>query len=83
MTPLLPIEDIDLFTKDLLKTGVQHFVVQPFHADRGKFVAGTRPRALQLMSELKWTDMDYQRIVSHMRSQLPLLEEGREGFAPE
>ena len=83
MTPLLPIENIDSFTRDLLKTGVQHFVVQPFHADRGRFVAGTRPRALQLMTELKWTDTDYQRIVSHMRSQLPLLEEGREGFAPE
>lgn len=83
MTPLLPIENIELFTSDLLTTGVQHFVVQPFHVDRGKFVAGTRPRALNLMSELKWTNADYQRIVTHMRIHLPLLEEGREGFAPE
>jgi DNA repair photolyase len=83
MTPLLPIEDIETFTKDLLKTGVQHFVVQPFHADRGKFVAGTRPRALHLIADLNWTDANYQRIVKHMHSQLPILEEGREGFAPE
>ena len=83
MTPLLPIEDIDAFTQDLLKTGVQHFVVQPFHADRGKFVAGTRPRALQLIADLNWSDADYKRIVTHMRSRLPILEEGREGFAPE
>lgn len=83
MTPLLPIEDIEVFTQDLLNTGVSHFVIQPFHADRGKFVAGTRPRALQLLSELSWTNADYQRIVSHMRTQLPILEEGREGFSPE
>jgi len=83
MTPLLPIENIDVFIEKLLETGVKHFVVQPFHVERGKFVAGTRSRAVQLMRDLNWTQQDYQRIVTIMRERLPVVEEGREGFAPE
>ena len=35
MTPLLPVEDADSFAAALLATGVEDFVVQPFHAERG------------------------------------------------
>jgi DNA repair photolyase len=82
MTPLLPVEDVDGFAKDLVATGVQRFVVQPFHPDRGQFVAGTREAALELIQEIGWTASDYGRTVSTLRTKLPHLSEGREGFAP-
>lgn len=83
MTPLLPVESPERFIDDLLETGVSHFVVQPFHINRGQFVAGTRPAALRLVEEIGWSDADYRRLVELMRHRLPRLEEGREGFAPE
>jgi len=82
MTPLLPIEDADAFARDLLATGVERFVVQPFHADRGRFVAGTREQALTLIREMGWTPSRYHQAVDALRSKLPHLDEGRQGFAP-
>lgn len=82
MTPLLPVEDIEQFTTDLLSTGVERFVVQPFHADKGRFVAGTRDQALALVRELKWGEAEYRAAVLHLRRLLPELREGRDGFAP-
>lgn len=82
MTPLLPVENIDRFTDQLLETGVKRFVVQPFHADRGKFVAGTRDAALEIEQKLGWTDESYRRVVEELRARLPELREGKEGFAP-
>ncbi len=83
MTPLLPLEDPESFATELHSTGVRDFVVQPFHADRGKFIAGTRDAALQLEREMDWTAERYRAAVAVLRSQLPGLKEGREGFAPE
>lgn len=83
MTPLLPVVDPDRFAAQLLATGVQHFVVQPFHADRGRFVAGTREQALALTRSLGWDQTRYAKTVAHLRSVLPQLDEGREGFAPQ
>jgi DNA repair photolyase len=83
MTPLLPVENADLFADRLLATRVEHFVVQPFHADRGRFVAGTREGALRLIREMNWSDESYRRTVEVLRRRLPALDEGREGFAPE
>ncbi|GIV98525.1 MAG: hypothetical protein KatS3mg057_3182 [Herpetosiphonaceae bacterium] len=42
LTPLLPVRDAHTFAKRLVATGVQKFIIQPFHPERGKFVAGTR-----------------------------------------
>jgi len=50
MTPLLWVSDADAFAKRLLETGVRKFIVQPFHFQRGKFVASTREKALDLMA---------------------------------
>lgn len=83
MTPLLPIENPPAFVTALKETGVNHFVVQPFHAAKGRFIAGTRPEALRLVREMRWTDEDYCKTVSLMKSSLPHVDEGREGFAPE
>jgi len=82
MTPLLPLEDVDAFADALARTGVQHFVVQPFHAQRGKFVAGTRNDALALIRRFRWDDERYRSAVEVLRLRLPHLDEGRDGFAP-
>lgn len=50
MTPLLWVSDPDAFADRLLATGVRKFIVQPFHFQRGKFVASTRDKALDLMA---------------------------------
>jgi DNA repair photolyase len=82
MTPLLPVEDPRKFADDLLATGVDKFVVQPFHAEGGRFVAGTREGAVAIERDLGWTPAAYRRTVEILRDQLPSLKEGREGFAP-
>ena len=83
MTPLLPVEDPRMFARDLRATGVTRFVVQPFHADRGRFVAGTREGAQQLVRQMGWDDRSYRATVEVLRHELPSLAEGQEGFAPE
>ena len=42
----LTVRHAERFADDLLATGVQKFIVQPFHFQRGKFVAGTRDAAM-------------------------------------
>ena len=42
MTPLLLVRDAGRFADNLLDTGIRDFIVQPFHFQRGKFIAGTR-----------------------------------------
>ena len=82
MTPLLPIADPEHFVQRLLRTGVRKFVVQPFHPQRGKFVAGTRSTALKAIQDLGWTESGYERDLAILMDGLPGLKEGREGFAP-
>jgi DNA repair photolyase len=83
LTPLLPLSNPTKFVQDLKATNVTHFVVQPFHLSRGKFVAGTRPEALRIAAEMEWTEDKYRDFVRLMRDELQLVEEGRAGFAPE
>lgn len=82
MTPLLPIENPKEFTKELLSTGVQKFVVQPFHPEKGKFIASTREIALEQMKRMNWNDSKYSEVVEILRKELPWLGEGKQGFAP-
>ncbi|CAN5124717.1 hypothetical protein BH20ACT16_BH20ACT16_14770 [soil metagenome] len=83
MTPLLPVENAEQFARDLTDTGVRRFVVQPFHAERGRFVAGTREPALKLIGELGWTADRYRQTVAILKAHLPALAEGKAGFAPQ
>ncbi len=83
MTPLLPVADPMRFADDLVATGVRRFAVQPLHAERGRFVAGTREPALALIDRMGWTAERYRQTVDILRSRLPELTEGRAGFAPE
>ena len=82
MTPLLPINNLDNFIRQLKETGVQKFIVQPFHADRGKFVAGTREEALKLIDKYDWTPQKYKVIEEKLKSSFPNLGVGKEGFKP-
>ncbi len=81
LTPLLPVEDAHALAQALLATGVTRYIIQPFHADRGKFTAGTRPEAVRLIKELGWTPERYQQVVAILRQYLPQLGEGKQGFA--
>jgi DNA repair photolyase len=82
MTPLLPIENAENFVKKLLDTGVKKFVIQPFHSDKGKFVASTREKAMQLVKEMNWTMTKYQKVLEVIRKHIPDIGIGKEGFKP-
>jgi len=82
MTPLLPIENADNFAQELLNTGVEKFIVQPFHPEKGKFVASTREQALEQIKKMNWNDSKYNQVVEIFRNKLPWLGEGKQGFAP-
>ena len=91
MTPLLWVNDPDEFAEALLETGVQKFIAQPFHFQRGKFVASTRDKAVDLMAEKlncsrssfreRYLD-HYQRAYEVLHDTLPELGEGKDGFKP-
>lgn len=82
LTPLLPVADPHTFAKHLQDTGINRFVVQPFHATRGRFVAGTRDKALAMTREMSWDQERYQEVVQVLKEYLPHLGEGKDGFKP-
>jgi DNA repair photolyase len=82
LTPLLPVANPVGFAERLKATDVQRFVTQYLHAERGQFVAGTRAAAIALCRERGWDEAAYQRTVEVLRTSLPHLDEGRDGFVP-
>jgi DNA repair photolyase len=82
MTPLLPVEDPHAFAQSLLETGIQKFIIQPFHPDRGKFTAGTREEAKKLFQEFNWTKERYREVEQIIKSYIPDIGIGKEGFKP-
>ena len=91
MTPLLLVNDAEAFAESLLATGAEHFIAQPFHFARGRFVASTREDALALMAEKLRCDVasfqsrylkHYAAVFEVLREALPELGEGKDGFAP-
>ena len=91
MTPLLLVRESERFAEDLRRTGVERFIVQPFHFQRGKFVAGTRDAALGIMAEKLSCEAEtvldgylehYSRVRDVLRHRLPELGEGKDGFRP-
>jgi DNA repair photolyase len=82
MTPLLPVEDAEQFADSLLGTDVPRFIIQPFHSEKGKFVAGTRDSALKLMEDLGWSNNKYNQVLKLLLGRLPNLGIGKEGFKP-
>lgn len=82
LTPLLPVADPHAFAQHLQDTGITRFVVQPFHATRGRFVAGTREKALEMTRAMNWNQERYQEVLQVLKQYLPALGEGKEGFKP-
>ncbi len=94
MTPLLWVNDPERFADALIKTGVEHFVVQDFHLTKGHFVAGTREVARQKMAEKLGCNVasfpskyheHYEQVHEVLKSRLSKhgsLGEGKDGFAP-
>ena len=82
MTPLLPVKNPEEFASDLKATGVKRYIIQPFHKERGKFVAGTRDEAQRILKNYNWGTDEYERVLNIMRKSLPQLGEGKDGFAP-
>lgn len=91
MTPLLWLNEPYTFAEHLLATNVRKFIVQPFHFQRGKFVAGTRDTAVDIMIKKLDCDQasfrdryteDYERSRQALDSRLPELGEGKDGFRP-
>ncbi len=91
MTPLLVVMSPYAFADRLVETGVQKFIAQPFHFRRGKFLAGTRDKAIDLMSEKLGCDREsfqreylehYAMVFGVLKDMLPELGEGKDGFAP-
>lgn len=82
MTPLLPIENAEDFAKKLLDTGIKKFIIQPFHSDKGKFVASTGEKARQLIKEMNWTDDKYQKVLDVIQKYIPEIGIGKDGFKP-
>ena len=91
MTPLLLVSSPYAFADSLLATGVQKFIAQPFHCQRGKFLAGTQDKAFELMAEKLGCERDafreeylehYSMVFDVLKDTLPELGEGKGGFAP-
>ena len=96
MTPLLLVNSAGDFADDLIYTGVEKFIAQPFHFRQGKFLAGTRDDAYRLMAEKLGCNTDnfipeylerYQEFFEVLNNRLldnslPPLGEGKAGFAP-
>ncbi|RYY01010.1 MAG: radical SAM protein [Gammaproteobacteria bacterium] len=82
MTPLLPIENPHSFVQALLNTGIKKFIVQPFHADRGKFTAGTREEAKKLIQDMGWDQQRYKQVEAIFKEYIPDIGIGKEGFKP-
>lgn len=82
MTPLLPLRDPAAFAKQLQQSGARGFVVQPFHADHGRFKAGTRTQAVEVAGRMAWDEKAYRHATAVLRSVLPQLREGQDGFRP-
>lgn len=91
MTPLLWASDPYAFADNLVGSGVRKFIAQPFHFQRGKFVASTRDGALDLMAEKLGSDrksfrdeymVHYRHVFNILHNTLPELGEGKDGFSP-
>ena len=83
MTPLLPIDDPDSFTMQLLDTGVKrshHTTFSPQTKESN--VRGTREIAQQIVQEMDWNMQSYYVCRDTIKKYIPQLGEGKEGFKP-
>ncbi len=91
MTPLLLVNAPERFAADLLATGVERFIIQTFHFEKGKYTAQTRDEAIAIMAAKlgcgraafrREYEAHYDRAHAVLRERLPQLGEGKDGFRP-
>jgi DNA repair photolyase len=82
MTPLLPVKDAHQFANDLVQSGIKKFIIQPFHADKGKFVASTREDAIKIVKDMNWTNDKYLEVQNIIQQYIPNIGIGKDGFKP-
>ena len=82
MTPLLPVENPKEFAVSLKDTGIKKYIIQPFHSNKGRFVAGTRKAAMDIIEKYNWTDTEYQKVFEVIKNEIPDIGIGQSGFAP-
>jgi len=82
MTPLLPVKNANDFSLMLKETGIKNFIIQPFHRTKGKFVAGTREKAIEILEQYNWNTHTYNEIFEQIKYHIPNIGVGKKGFAP-
>ncbi|MBM3160385.1 MAG: radical SAM protein [Bacteroidetes bacterium] len=82
MTPLLPVNNAETFASLLKETGIENFIIQPFHKSKGKFIAGTRDSALKILNDFNWNEQRYMEVLRVFQKHIPNIGIGKEGFAP-
>lgn len=82
MTPLLPIEHPTKFAQSLLDTGIKKYIIQPFHSEKGKFVGGTRDKAMTLVRKMNWSRDKYESVLKILVKHIPNIGLGKDGFKP-
>ena len=80
ITPLLPVENAETFAKALRDTGIDTFIIQPFHRGKGRFVKGTRDAATEILNEFNWGEEEYRRVLAIFKQYIPDIGVGQEGF---
>jgi DNA repair photolyase len=81
VTPMLPIENAEVFVRRLVEFEPEVLVVQDFHDSAGGFGADTGKAARSLLLESHWTAENYQRVHDLIGKQR-LVFEGEAGFFP-
>ena len=82
MTPLLPLADAESFAQALKETGIKRYIIQPFHKNKGRFVAGTREKALEMFQKYRWDNHAYNKAYDIIKAHIPDITIGKCGFAP-
>lgn len=82
MTPLLPVDNPRSFAVSLKETGIKKYIIQPFHSTKGRFVAGTRKAAMEIIEKFNWSDEEYQKVFKVIQDEIPDIGIGQSGFAP-
>lgn len=83
VTPMLPIENMERFAKQLSNLKADIYVVQPFKPSQGRYAASTRQMALDILREYNWNDKEYYKALNTLRRYVPVVYEGKDGFFPE
>lgn len=81
VTPTLPIENVDAFSRRIADFKPDVVVCQDFHDAGGRFGADTGATARGLLSEIGWGPADYRRFVNRLRYGMTVFE-GESGFFP-